>query len=226
MEEVFAEGVVNVLLNAVGLLQQVVDVGCINGYPGAFVDVEMNAFLRSDVLVHVLAGIVEDVSEGAVVYLVVLDEVGLANACHVVVVELQGAAQVAVDGRGREFAEGVDAAYHVGGLLDGLGVAQHGRLSCLQGLSNDVVGTLYEHLEHEAAHLAGVAVLGGVVVEDGDVAGALQQAVEIVGVDGGLVVDGGKPERLADGVGDEGTVVDAAWNVAVVAREQQHVVEV
>ena len=54
----------------------------------------------------------------------------------------------------------------------------------------------------------------------------LQQAVEVVLVDGYLVIDGGEPVGLADGVGDERGVVDASRHVALVAGEQQHVVEV
>ena len=52
--------------------------------------------------------------------------------------------------------------------------------------------TAFDHdLEHETAHLACGGAVGTVVVDEGDVGGALQQAVEVVGVDGHLVVDGG-----------------------------------
>ena len=50
--------------------------------------------------------------------------------------------------------------------------------------------------------------------------------MEIVGVDAHLVLYGGQLIGLADAVGDEGTVVDALRHIALVAAEQQHVVEV
>ena len=50
--------------------------------------------------------------------------------------------------------------------------------------------------------------------------------MEVVLVDGYLLVDGGKPVGLADGIGDERGVVDAPWHITLVAGEQQHVVEV
>lgn len=89
-----------------------------------------------------------------------------------------------------------------------------------------LLSALHEELEHEAAHLAGVSVVGGVVVGDGDVAGALEEAVEVVGVEGYLVVDGGEVVCLAYGVGYERGVVDAFGHVAFVAGEEEEVVEV
>ena len=65
-----------------------------------------------------------------------------------------------------------------------------------------------------------------VVVDQCDVRGALQQAVEVVGVDGHLVVDGGQAVCLAYGVGYERGVADALWHIALVARQHQYVVEI
>ena len=90
----------------------------------------------------------------------------------------------------------------------------------------DLLSALHEELEHEAAHLAGVSVVGGVVVGDGDVVGALEEAVEVVGVEGYFVVDGGEVVCLAYGVGYERGVVDAFGHVAFVAGEEEEVVEV
>ena len=50
--------------------------------------------------------------------------------------------------------------------------------------------------------------------------------MEIVLIDGYLVIDGGEAIGLADGVGDKRGIVDATGHVALVAGEQQHVVEV
>ena len=50
--------------------------------------------------------------------------------------------------------------------------------------------------------------------------------MEVVLVDGYLLVDGGESVGLADGIGDERGVVDASRHIALVAGEQQHVVEV
>ena len=50
--------------------------------------------------------------------------------------------------------------------------------------------------------------------------------MEVVLIDGHLVIDGSEAVCLADGVGDERGVVDTAWHVALVAGEQQYVVEV
>ena len=114
----------------------------------------------------------------------------------------------------------------MGRLLDGLGCPRGGLLTGLQGVLADGLATLDEHLQHEAAHLAPLAVLGGIVVEDGDILGALQQAVEIVGVDANLILDSGQFVGLADAVRNERAVVDAPRHVALVAGEQQDVVEV
>ena len=96
----------------------------------------------------------------------------------------------------------------------------------MRGVGWFFASALHEELEHEAAHLAGVSVVGGVVVGDGDVAGALEEAVEVVGVEGYFVVDGGEVVCLAYGVGYERGVVDAFGHVAFVAGEEEEVVEV
>ena len=90
----------------------------------------------------------------------------------------------------------------------------------------DAVPALHHHLQHEPAHLAALTVLRRVVVQHGHVAGALQQTVEIVGVDAHLVLDGGQLVSLTDAVRDERAVVHTLGHVALVARQQQHVVEV
>ena len=40
------------------------------------------------------------------------------------------------------------------------------------------------------------------------------------------MIDGGESVGLADTIGDEGGVIDAAGHIAVITGEQQHVVEV
>ena len=88
------------------------------------------------------------------------------------------------------------------------------------------MGAFHHQLQHETAHLAALAVFSGVVVENGHVAGPLQQAVEIVGIDGDLVVDGGQFVSLSDAMGNERRVVDAPGNIPLVAGKQQDMVEV
>ena len=80
--------------------------------------------------------------------------------------------------------------------------------------------SLNHELEHETRHLTLLCISGGVVVDQSHVVGTLQQAVEVVLVNGHLVVDGGQPVCLADGIGDERCVVDAARHEALVAGEQ------
>ena len=71
-----------------------------------------------------------------------------------------------------------------------------------------------------------MSIVGGIVVDDGYILGALQKPVEVVGVDGHLVVDSSKSVCLAYGVGNERRVVNALRHVALVARQQQHMVKV
>ena len=76
-------------------------------------------------------------------------------------------------------------------------------LSGTEAAEADGGGGVGHELEHEARHLSPLTVGGGIVVDEGDVVGALQQTVEVVLVDGHLVVDGSQSVSLAYGVGDE-----------------------
>ena len=178
-----------------------------------------------DVLVYKVGCAVEDVAEQAVVDGLGVG-VGLLDVGYVLVVEGEGAAYVGVDSRGREAAHLLEFAEGSLVFLDGLRHEGGGVVLRRETVVIDLLSALYEELEHEAAHLAGVSVVGGVVVGDGDVAGALQQAVEVVGVEGYFVVDGGEVVCLAYGVGYERGVVDAFGHVAFVAGEEEEVVEV
>ena len=71
-----------------------------------------------------------------------------------------------------------------------------------------------------------MGALGRGVVCQSDVLSPLYEPVEVVGIDGHLVVDGGQPVELPYGVGDERRVVDTLGHVAFVAGEKQNVVEV
>ena len=55
---------------------------------------------------------------------------------------------------------------------------------------------------------------------------SLYHAVEIISVDGYLVVNGSQPISFSDGIGDERGVVYATWQVALIARENQQMLEV
>ena len=178
-----------------------------------------------DVFVCKVGCAVEDVAEQAVVDSLGVG-VGLLDVGYVLVVERQFAAYVGVDSRGREAAHLLEFADGCFVFLDGLRHEGGGVVIRRQTVMVYLLSALHEELQHEAAHLAGVSVVGGVVVGDGDVAGALQQAVEVVGVEGYFVVDGGEVVCLAYGVGYERGVVDALGHVAFVAGEEEEVVEV
>ena len=62
---------------------------------------------------------------------------------------------------------------------------------------------LDHQLEHEAAHLAPLTTLGRIVVENGDIRGTLQQAVEIVGIDAYFVFDRCEFIGVTDAVGNK-----------------------
>ena len=191
----------------------------------------------------------EDVAEDAVVDNLLIVVIRLAQTLDIVVVELQGAAHVAVDGSGgeeggclagcdgiatsgtvRSGGGGTEAATQ--GFDDGIALGDGTRLGVddvLTSLERQLTnggGTLDEQLEHEARHLAGMAVGGGVVITQGNIVGTAQQMLEVVFVDGHLIVDGGQSESFADTIWNERGIVDAAWHVAFVGREQQYVVEV
>ena len=183
----------------------------------------------SEGLVERLTGFVEDVAEDAVVDEFFFVVVGLFEVADISVEEAQLTAQVGADGRRTDAAPlfgeaALEGGHHIGSLGDGLWRAELGRLTSTQ---RELLNRPFEHeLEHEARHLAFLGIDSGVVVDDGDILGALQQTVEVVLVDGHLMVDGGEAVGFADGVGDERGIVDALGHVAFIAREQQHVVEV
>ena len=125
-------------------------------------------------------GFVEDVAEDAVVeFLLVVGNVGLLDIGHVAIIELQGTAHVFGDGRRREHRVlrgelRLDDLHDVWRLLDGCRLPLRRQLSGEQRVECNSVWTLDHQLENEAAHLAALTVLGGIVVEDGDVTGTLQ----------------------------------------------------
>ena len=176
-----------------------------------------NRTMVGDVFIYKVSCAVEDVAEHAVV-----DSLGVAVRLlyvrYVLVVERQFAAYVCVDSRGREAAHLLELAEGSLVLLYGFRHQRRRLVLRRQTVVVYLLSALHEQLQHEAAHLAGVSVVGRVVVGDGDVAGALQQSVEVVGVDSHLVVDGGESVRFAYGVGYERRVVYAFRHVAFVAR--------
>ena len=208
------------------LLEGAVDDACQEGAVaevGLYVGFLDKGAAVGDVFVYKVGCAVEDVAEQAVVDSL---GVGLRDVGYVLVVEGEGAAYVCVDSRWREAAHLLELAE--GGLvfLDGFRHEGGGVVLRRQTVMVYLLSALHEQLEHEAAHLAGVSVVGRVVVGDGDVAGALEQAVEVVGVEGYFVVDGGEVVCLAYGVGYERGVVYALRHVAFVAGEEEEVVEV
>ena len=170
-------------------------------------------------LVDDVGSMVEDVAEDTVVqFLLVIRLVGFLDICHIAVVELQGTAHVAVDGTGRKGSR--QQRHDVRRLSDIVRCPAFNSLARLQCALSDGLSALYHQLKHEAAHLAALSVFRRVVPKDSDIAGTLQQPMEVVGVDAHLVFYGCQLIGLADAVGYERAVVDASWHVAFVAGEQ------
>ena len=120
-------------------------------------------------MIDMVGSFVEYVAEDAVVeFQFVVGLFGFLDSSHIAIIEAQGTPQIVVDGRGRDHLEIQD-------LQDGFGLGDSYRLPTVYGLSGcqrmlgDSMAAFYQHLQHEAAHLATVAVLGGVVPEQGDV---------------------------------------------------------
>ena len=111
-------------------------------------------------------------------------------------------------------------------LVDGRRLTVRGRLTGQEGVLHDGMRTFHHELEHEMAHLSTLAVFCGVIIENGHVLGALQETMEVVGVDGHLVLDGGEFVGMAYAVGNEGTVINAFGHIAFVAGENENVVEI
>ena len=166
----------------------------------------------------------EDDAEETVIDEVFVGVVGFLKVANVTVEETQLTAQISADGRGTDAAtvfgetltENVE---HGRCLVDGLWLTEQRLLACAQ--TTELYISSFDHqLEHETGHLAFLGIDGGVVIDDGDIISTLQQTVEIMLVDGYLVVDGGQSVSLADGIGDERSVVDATRHVSFVAGEQ------
>ena len=172
----------------------------------------------------------ENDSEESVVDEVFVGVVGFLEIADVTVEETQLTAQISTDGRradaatvfGETLTENVE---HGRCLVDGLWLTEQRLLACAQTAELNIIS--FDHqLEHETGHLSLLGIDGGVVVDDCNIVCTLQQTVEIMLVDGYLVVDGGQSVSFTDGVGDERSVVDATGHVTLVAGEQQHVVEI
>ena len=159
----------------------------------------------------------EDVAECAVVHSLSIF-LGFLDVCNVVIVEHQRTAHVAVDGGGRHAGHAMQDFHHLRVFVHRGCRTEQLLLSGLQARFPDVIVALHQQLQHEAAHLSRVAAVGGIVIHQGDVVAALQQVVEIIGIDGHLVVDGGQTVGFSDRVGDKRRVVDTLGHVALVAR--------
>ena len=90
----------------------------------------------------------------------------------------------------------------------------------------DVVAPFDEELEHKARHFSTVQTVAGGVVNQADLFGALQQAVEIVGEHRNLMVDGGHAESLAQIVRNKGRVSAGFGQLSFVYGKQNQVAEV
>ena len=77
--------------------------------------------------------------------------------------------------------------------------------------------TFYQHLQYETAHLTTLAVGSGMVIYQRDVFGTLNHAVEIVGIDGSLVVYGSQAVGFSHAIGNERCVIESARYISFVA---------
>lgn len=222
VEEVFLEGAVHVVADAGWVAQQLFD-----GVAAYFLAV------GGEVGIDKLGRAVEDGTEEGGIYLGAYF-VGCLEAGNVAVVELEATIEIGVEGRGREDGtrmdtgvEGVAQASHHGLVLGyAYRACRLGRLACLDVAVLNGVGRLDQELEHEARHFAAVQPVGRGVVEQGDMFGTLYEAVEVVGIDGVLVFDGGHAKGLAQVVGDEGCLASCLGQLALVEGEKDEVAEV
>ena len=153
--------------------------------------------------VYYLHCFMENVSEYTVVHLYVLVVLILVYMGYVGVVEPQRTAYIAVDGGRRKCLYGMQLSHH---LLRLVYLVLRDACCGVLGLKAQVVYAcvaLHHELRHEAASLPRLAEVIAYGVGYGHIGGALQHAVEVVGVDSHFVVDGGESVSLAYGVGDE-----------------------
>lgn len=102
-------------------------------------------------------------------------------------------------------------------FLDDIGLPTDGLLASGERVVADGVWVFHHHLEHEATHLATLSSFGRIIIEDGDVLCALQQAMEIVGIDAHLVLDCCELVGLTNAMRNERTVVDVTWHHSFIA---------
>lgn len=130
-----------------------------------------------------------------------------AEHADVAVVELHGAGDVAVDAAGGEDAGlcvGDGVVHLVEGLYDGRGLVDvvwggggGDVLAGCEAYGAEGYGAFGLELAEEAAYLVFLYAGGVFVVEEGDVFCALEEAVEVVGVDGYAMACGGEVEACA-----------------------------
>jgi hypothetical protein len=162
-------------------------------------------------LVEALEGVVEYGAESAAVDGFV-DGGFFAGAIDDGIIETQGAVKVNVDKAGREgraafiIGEPVEAQQDIVGLFDISGTGtdgddRMGDLAVDQGIVMSV-----SQLIHETADFAGVITAGTSVVDEADVAGVAQEAVEMVHPETVSPVAGWQAKALAEVIGDEGVI--------------------
>ena len=90
----------------------------------------------------------------------------------------------------------------------------------------DGVGVLDHELEHEAAHLAALSALSGIVVDERHVLCSLYEAIEIVGIEAVALVTSREMVLFAEEIRNERTAVFRLRQVAFVHTEHEHILEV
>jgi len=217
LEQLLAESLVEDRLHLGAILHQAVD----------HVSRDGPLAMAGQVVVDKLSGTVEDVAKDDVVYLLLV-VVSLAQLAHGGIIEHERTTEVAVYGRWRQRLYVAQPPGHRLGLRyrhthDGRHV-----LPRLQGEPADMLclSAFHHELQHEPAHLSLPAIVGGVVEGHSHIGGALQERVEIIGIDGHLVFYCRHLITPSQRVRNERRVVDAFGHVALVAGEHEHVVEV
>ena len=115
----------------------------------------------------------ENVSKYTSVYIIFVVVVAFHQFSYILIIELKLATLVGIDGCWREVRNAVELVLHYF-VLDNYRCCQlHWLLSSLQCPLFNVEFALYQQLQHKAAHLACLCSLGGIVVEQRNVFGAL-----------------------------------------------------
>ena len=160
--------------------------------------------MSSQVLVDVFRTFMEDASEGSGIYLGT-DFFGYLKSGYVFQIELQRTIQVIIQCRRGEHGflivcQIINSMHPLDDLWclrDTDSGTSLWRLTGNQGLLDDRLVGFDEVLQHESAPFTSVQAIRTIVVHQAYFFGTLQEAIEIVGINRNLMVDGGHAKCLA-----------------------------